>query len=186
MLWLILGGDAVNMGRAARLLEMMPKKLADIIKDDLQVSQAYIADHDWCERLAAHYPETWRLHAASFQQRLAGLPRRPLGRAAAINDETSFGHIVWKIIGGKDASVANAAERLHLHPSNLSAILHGRSRPTQQTIKKKRWRQTFARYYGEGWAAYRQVFEERARQLRIHKGLIKGQVCGPRARYRSA
>ncbi len=175
LLWQILGGEAFNVKRSAVLLEIPSKRLTGIIKGDAKATKAEVAGKGWSDRLAAQYPETWAIHAAAFQKSFEGLQA---DRRDPPAEPDTFAYVLWKILGCDDRRMSEAATRLGLSPSYLCGILHDHRRPMQTTIITKKWREVFARYYADGWATYRDLFEERVSHLRPRKGPV------PEARQR--
>jgi plasmid maintenance system antidote protein VapI len=82
------------------------------------------------------------------------------------DDKEGFGHVLWSIIGGKNANISEAARRLKVAPPTLSRLIHDKLKFSQETITKKRWRKTFASYYSHTWHQNREAFEQHAKKLK--------------------
>ncbi len=169
VLWRILGGDNANISRASTLLGIAVPTLNNVIRGNVDTTQTIVAGKRWAEILASHYPELWEIHQAEFTRCVRRLRVHRPSRAQRPTNIGSFGYVVWMILGGEEIRVDKAAERLLVHASYLSAVLHGRTRPFQKTIRRKKWRETFARYYADAWKTYKNQFEEKARALRANR-----------------
>jgi hypothetical protein len=86
-------------------------------------------------------------------------------------DKTSFGYTLWLILGSKEAKIRKAAKRLSVARQFLSDIIHGRRQISQQALRDKQWRETFAVHYTDGWNRHHNTFE-----LRVHNQSLN-QKC---------
>jgi plasmid maintenance system antidote protein VapI len=163
VLWNILGGKDANMREAAMRLQIHRVSLSAIIHGRKRISQKALINKQWRETLAQHYPEAWHRHKATFEQHANTLTKRSISKIREPDDKNSFGYVLWSILGGKDASMGEAAERLQIDNANLSKIIDGKwRRVLPKTLAKRKWRETLAQYYPEAWQKYKVAFEERA------------------------
>lgn len=90
-------------------------------------------------------------------------------------DKQSFGYVLWRILGGENASIRVAAGRLGIGPSTLSSILHGRRRISRQAMAEKDWRGVFAAHYSGTWLDQQAAFEQCAAALPEQPGIKSRQ-----------
>ena len=147
LLWNILGGADANLHLAARHLRMTQSTLEDIIHGRRTVSRRIIAERRWHDVFAQHYPAAWFRLAAEFD-RLATDPAPRRRRWVEIPEpanKLSLGHVLWCILGGRDADFAKAARRLDVTLPRLKKALSGESRIPMGLISDKHWRTGYSR-----------------------------------------
>ena len=67
--WHIIGGEHADMREAARRLGVTPSTLSKILHGQKRISQQALMEKNWRGVFATHYPGTWPLHRAIFEQR---------------------------------------------------------------------------------------------------------------------
>jgi hypothetical protein len=164
VLWLILGGKKAGNIDAAFYLDISAQKLSSIIHDRGSISQEMLANKYWREILAAYRPSLWRNYADIFEQRSMMLCKSS-SFCVVPEDDGSFGHILWQILGGRDSDLTEAAKRLRVSLLILCNALHGKSGIYWQTLIHKKWRDAFANHYSDNWIALASIFEQRAKGL---------------------
>jgi|GEM_PF-2928622 plasmid maintenance system antidote protein VapI len=162
LLWLIIGGEDADINDAAQCLRIFPGTLDALLHGKKGISQQGIASRQWRTILAGHYPDAWRRYAVDFEKHVAALPTYGKIKSQNLEDDGSFGFVLWLILGGENADIPEAAKRLKVHYSAITKAIYGLWKPSQQIMKDKRWRETFAEYYPETWRQYESLFEERS------------------------
>ena len=84
VLWLILGGKGMNLGKAAERLNIDQTKLSAIIHGRVRTSRRFVTNKRWRDVLEKYYSESWTQQSAAFEQCVARLranrgycPRKP-------------------------------------------------------------------------------------------------------------
>jgi plasmid maintenance system antidote protein VapI len=173
VLWKILGGHAIDVRHAAQRLGLPVHRLSEIIHSHKPLSQRFVMSRQWDRVLAEHYTAAWQAHRETFFTRLEALAAYP-GESHRVSkvpaDRSGFGYVLWLVLGGKTMDRERASELLQVSGEALSAILHGRTKPTQRQLAQKRWRELLAQHHPQGWRDYGEVFETRAAQLKTYRG----------------
>ncbi len=183
ILWTILGGRRIDLPLAAQRLKLSSERLSGIVHGHTSLSRRFVSSKQWDRVLAEHYPDTWSKHRASFLARLETLAAYRGDGAHAQKkpeDRSSFGYIVWKILGGRAIGLPLAAQRLGLPKGRLSAILHSHIRPSQQFVTSRQWDRVLGLHYPQAWATHRDAFFARLETLTAHPGADAGSAEPPR------
>jgi len=74
VLWLILGGEGMDLMKASEQLNIDHTYLSAIIHGRMRTSQQTVNKREWRRGLMEHYAEGWRQHADEFEKYAAALP----------------------------------------------------------------------------------------------------------------
>jgi plasmid maintenance system antidote protein VapI len=157
VLWLVIGGKDANKAVAAQRLGIARPSLSNVIHGTKRISQQALTQKRWREILAKHYPDNWRKYSADFERYAASMPRKA-HLSPEPKDKTSFGHILWHILGGEEARFAEAARRLKIDPSSLTDICQGRRKISQKGLADKKWEKILAAHYADNWPRHSAAF----------------------------
>ncbi|MFY9288418.1 MAG: hypothetical protein WAO98_07940 [Alphaproteobacteria bacterium] len=166
----IIGGSSARVGIAAQNLGVPYNTFSEFLHSSRAISRDYIETNKWASKLAEFYPEGWRKHGIVFQQRLELIERNAVQEP---QDKESFGHVLFLILGGRNANLAKAQKYLGISRSTLSKIIHNHRNGrdslfiSQQLIVHKNWREAFAEHYPETWKLHAATFEERVKALPV-------------------
>lgn len=149
----------------AKLLGITAGSLSEILTGKRTPTQRLIERKHWGEILAKNFPKDWFQNQAEFEVCVASLTKRAGLKIHVPKNAKSFGFVLFQIVGGEDACIADVARDLNVHPSTLRLIIHGERDITQQYIEEKGWRKTLEEKYADNWRAHEAEFEARALML---------------------
>lgn len=183
MLWKIIGGRYFDADKAALALQVDKPAVYAILHGNRRPSKNLITKHDWVARLRAHYPGGWVSHGKEFVEAVERLPprtRRIRSREPIL--QSSFGYILWKIIGGPYLSHTVAADVFGLSRHELNVVLHARTKLRLSDAKLERWREALAFNYPKSWLRYKAEFDRRVESVRVPVEIVgrgqDGRVSG--------
>ncbi len=166
VLWLILGGKEADRDLVAKRLKVSVQTVTAYIHGRAKISQEKIKDGKWRKTFAKHYSENWKKYKGLFEERAATLEAKPAARKyPGPKDKSSFGYVLWLIIGGENANFSIAAEHLGLNSQRISEYIHGKKEPSQEYIEANKWRELLALHYPDGWKQYGNLFGRRFKNL---------------------
>lgn len=168
VLWNILGGEKASRKQAALKLGITVSYLSRIIHGQIPLTWKAINQKKLVEKLAEHYQEGWAENRAAFEQYLNKIPRAIAIHPKEPKDKDSFGHLIWEIIGGKEAYVSETARHLKINPEVLAGIIQ-RGGVSQQAITEQNWREVFKEQYPAAWEMHAVAFEQHVQLLRANR-----------------
>jgi len=167
VLYLIYDDDVILL-QEAPYLGLSHSRLYNILKGREAVSRTFVLEHKWGEGLAERHPHRWKLYGDLFNRAVQRLPLKGGTKVLEPEDKSGIGHVIWQIFGGNQEPihVRREATRLKIHPSRLSAIMHGvPGILSQQYLNDNNWRAIFAEHHPERWAREKNALEALAAQL---------------------
>ncbi len=157
VLWLIIGGKNANKGLAAQQLGIARPSLSNVIHGKKRISQQAIIQKRWRKILSTHYSERWRKHSDDFEKYAATMPSMAY-LSLEPKDKTSFGYVLWQILGGEAGRFTEAARRLQIDRPALTAIFQGRRTISQNGLAEKQWEAILATHYPDNWRRHSSAF----------------------------
>lgn len=187
IVWHILGGRNIRAAESTQRLSIRLTALTAVVHGRWKILPATMEKKRWRAVFAAYYPDTWIQYQADFERHISlstalvqlraktkkqvvgvkpknrgSLLRQKCGvKSREPNDKESFGHVLWLILGGENPNITVAARRLGVRRNVLGSIIHDLRNASEQLLLDKRWRETLAQYYPDGWLEHSQAFEER-------------------------
>ncbi|MFA5957768.1 hypothetical protein [Hyphomicrobium sp.] len=160
VLWQILGGVAYDAEQAKLVLAIDRGRLHDILHGKIRLSQQYIAENDWVGRLQAHYADAWNEFGENFLRQVGQLqPRTRIIKSREPSDRTSFGYILWKILGGPYIGHSLATDVLGVSKHELRDLIYEKNWWRTTRIDLKSWRDVLAKEFPEQWQLHREQFD---------------------------
>ena len=177
----------LSIAQAAHLLQTDRARLWRMVREKQPFSPAIAARIEVVfglpmERLiAGRKPQllvAWRSRVAAMKlRRYRPAPVRHKGERRRFEvagaEADAFGLLLWKAIGVGRGGFREAAHKLGLDPSELSGILHGRRRPTQDMLRR---RGLFARLqaaFPAGWREHGLALQHAATQLPARRHRVR-------------
>jgi len=158
--WQILGGEKFDLDLASERLGIRKSVLTSVLENRFKTQKKIKAELDF-GKLETCYPQTWKKYKSKFQRHFGSFKETESEVWLRIPDnKKTFGFVLSKIIGGRNAHVGKTAEYLGISTPYLSNIIHGRNLVPPKSIIDQ-WHIKLELKFPDEWQKNKRQYAER-------------------------